>query len=88
MVTIGHPLSRSSEAGGALLGYEGEGGAFNSEVDGSFKEKGLGALLFVEGAASQKESLVFPRGFPMKVDRDAEAVDFAGGRCGILLRGF
>lgn len=88
MVTIGHPLGRSSEAGRALFGYEGEGGAFNSEVDGGLKEEGLGTVVFMERAASHEEGFAFRCGVAVKVNRDAEAVDFAGGRCGIFLEGF
>ena len=88
MVTIGHPLSRSSEAGRALLGYEGEGGAFDSQVDSSLEKEGFGTMLFMKSAASQETGFIFRRGVAVKVNRDAEAVDFAGSRCGIFLERF
>ena len=88
MEAISHPLSGSSEASRTLLGDEGEGGAFDFQVDSSLEKEGFGTMLFVKSAASQEAGFVFRRGVAVKVNRDAETVDFAGGRCGIFLKGF
>ena len=88
MEAISHPLSGRSEASCTLFSDEGEGGALDSQVDSSLEKEGLGAMLFMSSAASQEKGYAFRRGFAVEVNRDAEAVDFASGRCGVLLKGF
>ena len=88
MEAISHPLNGGSKASRTLLGDEGEGGAFDFEVDSSLEKEGFGTMLLMKSTASQETVFFFRRGVAVKVNRDAETVDFAGGRCGVFLKGF